>query len=122
MGVYFSCKYALVPQHLLHDSQVGSVFYKVSCKRVSEGMRRYLLAYTRNNCLFSNHYKDHLSAELSSSPVKKDCIFTSLVNLLELPQPQINLQGFCRRSPYRNQSLLAPFSCHLNKPFRQEKV
>ena len=73
VGVNFCGKDAFVPEHLLHNTEVRTIFNQMGCKRMAESMRGDLLGYAGNLRLFPDHGKDHHPAELPAPAVEEEC-------------------------------------------------
>ena len=55
MGIYFSCRDALVTEHLLDHTQIGSVLHKMGRKGMPEGVRRDFLTHICKQGLGLDH-------------------------------------------------------------------
>lgn len=69
--VYLRGQYRLVPEHLLHHTQVRPVFNQMGGERMSEGVRGYFLADAGQEALLLYHIEDGHAAERLSEPVEE---------------------------------------------------
>jgi len=114
MGIYFSCHYRFVPKHFLDSPQVGSGFYHMCCKGVSERMRTDLF---HNACLTSqipDYCEYHRSGEFSAPPVQKNDI-PVIYYRQPAPVDLVKINLLQRFNTYRYQPLLISFPCNANK-------
>ena len=63
MGIDFRGEDGFVPQHFLHHTQVGAVFYQVRRERMAEGMRGYFLVDAGRHGLFFHQVEHRNTAQ-----------------------------------------------------------
>ena len=63
VGVYLGCQYAFMPEHLLHNPQVGPILYKMGCKGMPECMWGNLFVDTCKHCIMLDHIEYRHPAE-----------------------------------------------------------
>ena len=71
VGIYFSGGDTLMSEHLLNHAKVCSMLDQMGGKRMTEGVRRYLLTDTGKKGLSLDHLEHRLTAERLSEPVEE---------------------------------------------------
>lgn len=71
MGIDLGGENAFVPQHFLHDTEIGTVLYEMRGERVAEGVRGYLLGNAGKHCIMLYHIEDGNPAELRAAAVEE---------------------------------------------------
>ena len=72
--IYLGGVYALMSEHILDNTQVGSAFEQGCGERVPQCVRTYCFLYSSRLGLAFYHYQYHGSCEVSSSAVEEHII------------------------------------------------
>ena len=73
VGVNFCGKDAFVSEHLLHNTEVRTIFNQMGCKRMAESVRGDFFGYAGTLCLSLYHGENHHPAELPAPAVEEEC-------------------------------------------------
>ncbi len=76
MSVDLGRRDALMPEHLLHHTQVSPVLDKMSRERMPESMRGYLLGYAGGHCLLLHKVENRHTAHGAPKTAQKKYIIT----------------------------------------------
>ena len=124
MCVYFCRCNALVPQHLLHRSQVCPCLYQVCGKGMPERMRVNIFPDTAFSYQVFEDYKHHHPRQLPSPPVKEEYILTALFYYRQVDTHIvfIELNMFDCLAAYRYQPFFISLTHYPNKTHIQVHI
>ena len=105
VGVYLGRCDGLVSQHLLNQSQVGTVLQQVGSKRMTEGMGADILLNTGFSGQALDDGEDHGSSELATVVIDKNDIAEFGFNIYMCPLFKPHLIPFLRFGRDRYQAL-----------------
>ena len=71
VGVQLRCQDGFVPEHLLHNPQIGTILNEVRGKRMPERMRRYILVHPRRQSLPLYHIEHGNPAQRVAPEIEK---------------------------------------------------
>ena len=119
VGVYFRGEDALVSEHLLDDTQVGPVFYKMCRETVTESVRGYFLVDSgKHRLLFHHREKSHPAEFLPETVQEQDVVELRRCTLR--PDTEIFGNRPGRHLPKGYDPLLVALPYHAHEPLFKE--
>ena len=123
VSVYLRSGYALVPQHLLHGTQIGTMLHQLGGKTVAQRMRTDTLSDTSGSNSFLQEYKHHLPAEVCTAAVQEQVVLLPrLRGNMTADIVDIKTEKLQRTPPHRNPPLFVALADHLYQLFVNVKV
>lgn len=105
------CRQTLVSQQFLHTSQICPAVQQMSCKAVSQGMRRSLAGESGQCDVLFQHPSDAASGQAATEAIQKQCILVRLVRIqIRLADIKPAIQSLERIASHRRNSFFSSLS------------